>query len=221
MSRLGRIQSPARPLPFDQPTRKLAVSRPQTLQSAEVAHPESARCPNRPSTRDSSSPAAPFQLSRPTIGEYVTLLESLFLLERLPPWHSNRLSRLVETPKLHLGDTGVAAALLNLGPAQLAADRPLLGQLLASWQEVPVEFSHFRDRDGVEVDIVMEQGSHAVAGVEVKASATVRRGDFQGLRKLRGAAGDRFRQGVVLYDGETTVPFGDGLYAVPMARLWE
>jgi predicted AAA+ superfamily ATPase len=49
--------------------------------------------------------AAPFQLSRPTIGEYVTLLESLFLLERLPPWHSNRLSRLVKTPKLHLGDT--------------------------------------------------------------------------------------------------------------------
>lgn len=67
----------------------------------------------------------------------------------------------------------------------------------------------------------MEQGSHAVAGVEVKASATVRRGDFRGLRKLQALAGDRFRQGVVLYDGETTVPFGDGLYAVPMARLWE
>ncbi len=114
----------------------------------------------------------------------------------------------------------------------MAADRSLLGQLLetfvfqelrrqGSWQEVPVEFSHFRDRDGVEVDIVMEQGSHAIAGVEVKASATVRRSDFNGLRKLRGAAGDRFRQGVVLYDGETTVPFGDGLYAVPIPRLWE
>ncbi len=176
--------------------------------------------------------AAPFQLSRPTIGEYVTLLERLFLLERLPPWHSNRLSRLVKTPKLHLGDTGLATALLGLGPAQLAADRSLLGQLLetfvfqelrrqGSWQDVPVEFSHFRDRDGVEVDIVMEQGSHAIAGVEVKASATVRRSDFNGLRKLRGVAGDRFRQGVVLYDGETTVPFGDGLYAVPIPRLWE
>ena len=149
--------------------------------------------------------AAPFQLSRPTIGEYVTLLERLFLLERLPPWHSNRLSRLVKTPKLHLGDTGVCAALLNLGPEQLAADRSMLGQLLetfvfqelrrqASWQDVPVEFSHLRDRDGVEVDIVMEQGSHAMAGVEVKASATVRRSDFHGLRKLRGVAGDRFRQ---------------------------
>lgn len=58
--------------------------------------------------------AAPFQLSRPTIAEYVTLLERLFLMERLPPWFSNRLSRLIKGPKLHLGDTGLACALLGL-----------------------------------------------------------------------------------------------------------
>lgn len=175
--------------------------------------------------------AAPFQLSRPTIREYITLLERLFLLETLPPWHSNRLKRLVKTPKLHVGDTGVAAALLGLDPERLAGDRPLLGQFLETfvfqelrrqggWQEVPVEFHHFRDRDGVEVDIVLEQGAHAIAGVEVKASATVTNGDFRGLRKLRSVTGDRFRHGVVLYDGETTVPFGDGLYAVPIRQLW-
>lgn len=56
---------------------------------------------------------APFQLSRPTIRDYVTLLERVFLLEELPPRHSNRLSRLIKTPKLHLGDTGVACALLG------------------------------------------------------------------------------------------------------------
>jgi len=175
--------------------------------------------------------AAPFQLSRPTIREYITLLERLFLLETLPPWHSNRLKRLVKTSKLHLGDTGVAAALLGLDPQQLTRDRPLLGQFLetfvfqelrrqGSWQETPVEFHHFRDRDGVEVDIVLEQGAHAIAGVEVKASATVTNGDFRGLRKLRSVTCDRFRHGVVLYDGETTVPFGDGFYAVPMRQLW-
>lgn len=176
--------------------------------------------------------AAPFQLSRATIGEYVTLLERLFLLEKLPPWHSNRLNRLVKTSKLHLGDTGLAAALLAVDPERLWNDRPLLGQLLetfvfqelrrqASGHEVPLEFSHFRDRDGVEVDIVIERGGHAVAGVEVKAAATVRRSDFRGLRKLAAAAGDRFRNGVVLHDGETTVRFGDRLYAVPVRRLWE
>jgi hypothetical protein len=70
--------------------------------------------------------AAPFQLSRPTIRDYVTLLERVFLLETLPPWHSNRVSRLVKTPKLHLGDTGLACALLGMDAAALAADRTLL-----------------------------------------------------------------------------------------------
>ena len=60
-----------------------------------------------------------------------------------------------------------------------------------------------------------------MSGVEVKASGTVRAGDFRGLRKLRGALGKRFAGGVVLYDGEATVPFGDRLHAVPVRRLFE
>ena len=94
-------------------------------------------------------------------------------------------------------------------------------QRQAGWNETPVRFSHYRDRDQVEVDIVLERGVSAVAGVEVKASATVRPADFRGLRKLRKIAGDRFTNGVVLYDGEMTVSFGGGLYAVPTRRLWE
>ena len=175
--------------------------------------------------------AAPFQLSRPTIRDYVTLLERVFLVERLPPWHTNRLRRLVKTPKLHVADTGLAAALLGADTAALVANRPLLGQLLetfvfgelrrqASWHEAPTAFFHFRDRDGVEVDLVLERGAGMIAGVEVKASATVTASDFRGLRKLAGAAGARFARGVVLYDGETSVSFGDRLHAVPISRLW-
>jgi len=176
--------------------------------------------------------ASPFQLSRPTIRDYVTLLERVFLVETLPPWHSNRLSRLVKTPKLHVGDTGLACALLGMDAAGLAADRPLLGQLLetfvfqelrrqASWHGEPLTFFHYRDKDGAEVDIVIEQGSRALAGVEIKASATVTAADFRGLRKLKDAAGHRFVAGVVLYDGETCASFGNGMHAVPLRALWE
>ena len=178
-----------------------------------------------------SSLAAPFALSRPSIGDYVTLLERLFLLERLPAWHGNRLKRLVKSPKLHLTDTGLAAALLGADAGALAADRTLLGHLLetfvcqelrrqAGWHETPMEFFHFRDKDGVEIDLVIEQTSGAVAGVEVKAAGTVYAKDFRGLRKLQAAAGSRFVRGVVLYDGETSIPFGDQLHAVPISRLW-
>ena len=175
--------------------------------------------------------ASPFQLSRPTIRDYVTLLARVFLLEELPPWHNNRLSRLVKTPKLHLGDTGLACALLGVDAAALWANRALLGQLLetfilqelrrqASWRDDPVAFYHFRDKDGVEVDIVMEGSGQRVAGIEVKAAATVTAADFRGLRKLQESAMGRFGGGVVLYDGEVTAPFGDGLFAVPIRSLW-
>ena len=68
---------------------------------------------------------------------------------------------------------------------------------------------------------MLESGSTAVAGVEVKAAATVVESDFRGLRKLREAAAQRFRSGVVLYDGTAGVGFGDGLLAVPLRRVWE
>jgi len=175
--------------------------------------------------------AAPFQLSRPTIRDYVTLLERVFLLEQLPAWHANRLSRLIKTPKLYIVDTGVAAALLGLDAGTLSLDRPALGQLLETFvfQELRRQasaidehfaFHHFRDKDGAEVDIVIERGNQ-IAGVEVKTGATATSSDFRGLRKLQAAAGKRFVAGVVLYDGETSAGFGNDMYAVPIRALWE
>ena len=179
-----------------------------------------------------SNMASPFQLSRPTIGDYVALLERLFLIDRLFPWHRNQLSRLVKTPKLHIGDTGIGCALIGVSPRDLAQDRALLGQYLESFvlqelkrqsvcQEAPLEFFHYRDKDKVEVDIVIERGAREVSGVEVKAAATVTQSDFRGLRKLKRAAGDQFVAGVVVYDGEITAGFGDGMSAVPIRRLLE
>ena len=174
--------------------------------------------------------ASPFNLSRPTIRDYVALLERVFLLERLPPWHGNRLNRLVKTPKLHLGDPGLACALLNADAAALAADRALLGQMLETFAfqelrrqagDLPLEFFHYRDRDQFEVDIVIERGAREIAGIEVKAAATVTPSDFRGLRKLRNVAGKRFVAGIVLYDGETCASFGEGFHAVPVRALWE
>jgi predicted AAA+ superfamily ATPase len=182
--------------------------------------------------QNTSDLASPFQLSRPTIGDYVTILERVFLVDSLPPWHSNRLSRLVKTPKLHLGDTGLACALLKLDAAALTRDRQMLGRLLetfvfqelsrqASWHSQDVALHHFRDKDGAEVDVVLERGPDEVAGVEVKSAASVTSSDFRGLRRLREATGRRFRAGIVLYDGESRASFGDGLYAVPIRTLWE
>ena len=155
--------------------------------------------------------ASAFQLTRPTIRDYVVLLERIFLLEHLPSWHSNRLSRLIKPPRLHLADSGLAATLPGLDTGKLLKDRPMPGQLLetfvfqeirrqASFGEKPMTFHHFLDKDGAEVDILLERGALEVAGVKIKAAATVTPAEFRGLKKLEDAAGDRFITAVALYD---------------------
>lgn len=176
--------------------------------------------------------ASSFQLSRNAIEDYLALLSKMFLLEQTPAWHSNRLKRLVKTPKLHLGDTGVACALMNMNSPALAHDGHLLGHVLetfvfqelrrqASADRQPHDFFHFREKDGAEVDIVIQRGATALAGVEVKAAATVNDADLRGLRKLRAATGKRFAAGALLYNGDRCLSLGAGIYAVPLSALWE
>lgn len=174
---------------------------------------------------------APLSLNHVSMRKYAGILETLFLVEMLEPWASGRLRRLIKTPKLHFLDSGLLASLQNITPEHIAENRTpfgalletfVLGELLklSDWSDQRIGFYHFRDRDGYEVDIVMEDRHGRVAGVEVKASATVRDQDFKGLRKLREACDDRFTMGMVLYDGEYTVPFSDRLAAVPVSALW-
>lgn len=171
------------------------------------------------------------RLDDKTARRYVGVLEQLFLVRRVEPWFRNHLKRLVRTPKLHFLDSGLLASLLGATPQRIAADRALLGPLLetfvvaevlrlATWSDVAPVLHHFRDKDQDEVDVVLEDATGAVVGIEVKAAATVTAADFRGLRKLADAAGDGFRLGLVLYDGDRAVGFGDRLHAAPLSCLW-
>ncbi len=170
-------------------------------------------------------------LNRLTAGKYLALLEQLFLVERISAWHAGELTRMVKTPKMHAVDTGMMCALRGITRERLLGSPALLGSLLESfvynelrkqalWVEEPVTFHHYRDKDKVEVDIVMETARGGCYGVEVKAAASLRSVDFTGLRRFRRVAGKRFRIGVLLYDGDHTTAFGDGLFAVPIGALW-
>lgn len=75
-----------------------------------------------------SEMASEFELSRPTIRSYLTLIERLFLIGFLPPWFSNRIKRLIKSPKLHFGDTGLACSLLRCSASELDDQRELLGR---------------------------------------------------------------------------------------------
>lgn len=165
-----------------------------------------------------------------TAQKYLGVLENLFLIKRIAPWSGNELSRLVKTPKLHFLDAGLQAALARLNAERAVVDRARFGATLESWvcgelvkilslTPEPWQIFHYRDKDQVEVDFVLESPDRQIIGIEVKAAATVFASDFQGLRKLQSLTGKRFASGIVLHDGDRALPFGQGLWAIPFAML--
>jgi hypothetical protein len=166
-----------------------------------------------------------------TASSYIGVFEQMYLLKRVDVWARNRLSRVVKTPKLQFVDSGLLATLLDLTPDEVAKDRTRFGNVLetfvfgellkhASTADGDYRLLYYRDADKVEVDVVLENASGQVVGVEVKASATVKESDLRGLRKLAGLAGDSFKMGVLLYDGDETMPLGKGIWAAPISTLW-
>mgnify|MGYP003114892209 FL=1 len=174
---------------------------------------------------------AGIDVSHKTGQRYVGLLEQVFLIATVQPWFTNALKRIVKTPKLHFLDSGLLASARGLTFDRVKADRGTFGALLESFVfsevlklmtalDLRLTPYHFRDRDMREVDIVLERDDGRIAAIEVKASATVKAGDFSGLRALAEACGDRFAFGAVLYDNTDLVPFGDRLAAAPLSSLW-
>jgi predicted AAA+ superfamily ATPase len=170
-------------------------------------------------------------LPHTTLTRYLALLETVFLVHRLPAWSPNLGQRLVKAPKLHIMDTGLACHLLGTDAQRLNEDRSILGRMLEtyvvgelrkqlSWTDPHTTLYHFRTAAGSEIDIVLEKPDGSVAGVEVKAGATVGANDFAALKELRDQLGKKFINGIVLYTGDQFVPFGDKLWLVPLPTLW-
>ena len=162
---------------------------------------------------------------------YVALLEQVFLVATLQPWFTNALKRIAKTPKLHFLDSGLLATARGLNFERVKANREVFGALLETFvfsevqklmtgSDLRLTPYHFRDQQMREVDIVLERDDGMIVGIEIKASATVKSGDFGGLRTLAEACKDRFAYGVVLYDSTDVVPFGDRLAAAPLSCLW-
>ena len=167
-----------------------------------------------------------------TVDRWLVLLEHMFLIRRVRAWHSSQLKRLVRTPKLQFLDSGLLAALLRTEAADISRDRQKLGPLLESFvhgeiakaaalSDEMTTVTHYRDKDGVEIDLVLERSPGAIVGIEVKARATAHPLDFRGLRRLKETVGDRFACGIVLHDGERIQRTGPGLFAMPVRMLWE
>lgn len=170
-------------------------------------------------------------LNRATVKKYTALLQQLFLVETLPAWHSNAYKRLIKTPKIHIVDTGIICSARGINTEKIIANPDLYGSLLetfifnelkkqSNFTDEKINFYHYRDKDKVEVDLIIENGLGELFGIEIKAASSINAKDFVGLRKFKEIADKKFKIGILLYDGDLTTSFGDKLFAVPIAALW-
>lgn len=171
-------------------------------------------------------------LGHKTAARYISLLEEVFLIKRIPAWTRRLSGRSLSQQKVAMVDSGVAAAILGMNAARLRKIGAPLGELLEgfvtmeiarqlTWSETRADQYHYRTRDGDEVDIVLENLVGEVVAIEVKASSTPTPEDFRGIRHLHDRIGDDLVAGYVLHTGRRTLPFGPKYRAIPVSALWE
>jgi predicted AAA+ superfamily ATPase len=160
-------------------------------------------------------------LAQPTVHRYLNLLETSYLLVRLPAYAVNRTKRIIKSPKLYWGDTGVA---LHLGgsdePGGAHLENLVLHDLLA-WRDARLdraEVCYWRTTIGEEVDFVIEAGGRLLP-IEVKATGRPRLGDAKHLRTFRAEYGKKARAGLLLHTGSTLEWIAPDVLAVPWWRV--
>jgi len=171
-------------------------------------------------------------IDRRTAVAYEQLLKNLLILEAVPAWESNRLSRLIKAPKRYLVDPSIMAAVLRLDSRAVLRDGNLLGRVIDTFVAAQIRpelavaesrprWYHLRDKGGRhEVDLVIEFGGGQVSGIEIKATAAPTRGDARHLEWLRDELGDRFASGVVLHTGPRAYQLADKIVAAPISTIW-
>ena len=181
---------------------------------------------------DISSIGANLSIQRPTLESYINALETLFIVERVPPWTKTDYERVGKHSKLFMTDSGLMTSILGWTEDKVNLNADRIGKLFETF--VFAELSsqidpsdgmyrlfHYRDREKREIDFLIEREDGALLGVEVKASTTAERGDFKHLKWFRdNIAGDRPFFGIVLYAGTFSGSMGERLATVPYGALW-
>jgi predicted AAA+ superfamily ATPase len=170
-------------------------------------------------------------LDHKTIARYIGIFEQMYLFKRIPVWATNRLNRLVKTPKFQFLDSGLLSVLMDLNFEEVQRNKSRFGHVLESFvygellkqslvSDKKYQFFFYRDTRQTEVDLLIEDTKGRIVGVEIKSTATVHKHDLKGLEILKNGLGDKFAMGIVLYDGDQILPQGDRIWLVPISTLW-
>jgi len=181
---------------------------------------------------DVSAIGTGLSIRRATLETYINALETLFLVERIPPWTRTDYERVGKQVKSFMSDCGLMASVLGWRRERVGVEDDRVGKCIETlaFNEIAAqidssqtgyELFHYRDREKREIDFLVEREDGALLGIEIKAGATVREKDFRHMEWFRdNLAKDRPFVGIILYSGDFPGSFGNGMWAVPFSALW-
>lgn len=186
---------------------------------------------NTAGTPSSTTLSSAAGLDSRTTNSYTGLLQRLMITSEVPAWTTNRLKRLTKAPKIYVDDSALAAAAVKVDTNDVLHDPELLGRLIDTFVAMQIRpetsasakrinLFHLRNREGQEVDLIMELGPKSVVGVEIKAKAVPTRRDAKHLMWLKDQLGPAFHGGVVFHTGSAVAEIDERIIALPISALW-
>lgn len=171
-------------------------------------------------------------IKRPTTESYLNALEAMYIIEHVKPWIKTDYDRVGKQDKLFMTDCGLMGSILNWHMDQVRLDSDKIGKLIETFvfselsaqidaSEEQILLYHYRDREKREIDFVIENENGDLLGIEVKAGSYIDNADFKHLNWFaENLAGKRRFKGIILYTGNSVMPFGNSMMAVPINCLW-
>lgn len=181
---------------------------------------------------DISAIGTGLSIRRPTIESYINALEALYIVETVQPWTRTDYERVGKQAKIYMTDSGLMTSILRWNIDQVELDSDRSGKLIETFlfnelaaqvdtNDGKYELFHYRDREQREIDFLIEREDQALLGIEIKASSTIKPGDFKHLKWFKdNIAKNKPFTGIVLYSGEYAGSFGENLWAIPFGFLW-
>ncbi|MDY6091347.1 MAG: ATP-binding protein [Bdellovibrionota bacterium] len=171
-------------------------------------------------------------ISKPTLSEYLAVINTLYLSHSLPSWIKSDYDRVARSYKFYMTDTGFMSAILNWHYDDIAFDADKYGKLIETFvfNELMAQIDlslgltlyQYRDRSNREIDFILEDDKNHIFAIEVKGGSRVSVDDFKHIKWFKdNLVKEKEFLGIILYSGENTLYFKDNLVALPISILWE
>lgn len=181
---------------------------------------------------DVSTIASKLAVDRRTLANYISLLQSFYIIESVPAWIKTDYDRVGKQGKSFMLDTGMMTALLDWDILSFADNSDKIGKAFETFAyneiiaqidaaEESYHLSQYRDHDKREIDFLIEQGERRILAIDIKSGISIRKSDFKHMEWFRNnLAKDKSFVGIILYAGDDILPFGENLWVVPFDCLW-